>query len=116
MNDAPFNVAWNVVSRMSAADPAELFRKLASHAAKLEPLRKLDLTSSAILDMIWERENQSPTTLGAAGFRKLLLFSFPADLPVLVLYGLVGLIISALLHEFLQFFHALLGGFHSLPD
>ena len=64
MNDAPFNVAWNVVSRMSAADPAELFRKLASHAAKLEPLRKLDLTSSAILDMIWERENQSPTTLG----------------------------------------------------
>ena len=37
-------------------------------------------------------------------------------MPVLVLYGLVGLIISAVLHEFLQFFHALLGGFHSLPD
>ena len=53
---------------------------------------------------------------GAVGFRKLLLFSFPADLPILVLYGLVGLIISAVLHEFLQFFHALLGGFHSLPD
>ena len=33
-----------------------------------------------------------------------------AHLPVLVLYELVGLIISAVLHEFLQFFHALLGG------
>ena len=48
--------------------------------------------------------------------KEFVLFSFPADLPVLVLYGLVGLIISAVLHEFLQFFHALLGGFHSLPD
>lgn len=58
------NIAWNILSRVSAADPAELFRKLASDAAKLEPLRKLELTSSAILDLIWERENQAPTTLG----------------------------------------------------
>lgn len=64
MSDTPFAIHWNILSRVSAADPAELFRKLASDAAKLEPLRMRELTSSAILDMIWERENQSPTTLG----------------------------------------------------
>lgn len=64
MGETPYNIAWNMMSRVSAADPAELFRKLASDAAKLEPLGRLGLTSSAILDMIWERENQSPTTLG----------------------------------------------------
>ena len=64
MSETPYNIAWNIINRLSAADPAELFRKLASDAAKLEPLRKLGLTSSAILDLIWERENQSPTTIG----------------------------------------------------
>ncbi len=64
MSGVPFAIAWNILSRVSAADPVELFRKLASDAAKLEPLRKLELTSSAILDMVWERENLSPTTLG----------------------------------------------------
>jgi len=64
MSDTPFAIHWNILSQVSAADPAELFGKLASDAAKLEPLRKRDLTSAAILDLIWERENQSPTTLG----------------------------------------------------
>ena len=64
MADTPFAINWNILSRVTAADPAELFQKLASEAARLESLRKQELTSSAILDMIWERENQSPTTLG----------------------------------------------------
>ncbi|WP_294505745.1 PTS sugar transporter subunit IIA [uncultured Victivallis sp.] len=64
MSETPYNIAWNIINRLSAADPAELFRKLASDAAKLEPLRKRGITSSAILDLVWERENQSPTTIG----------------------------------------------------
>ncbi|MDR0932486.1 MAG: CBS domain-containing protein [Victivallales bacterium] len=64
MNETPYRIAWNMLPRASAADPAELFQKLASEAVKLAPIVKLGLTSGAILDLIWERENQSPTTLG----------------------------------------------------